>query len=84
MKKIAILDYDIHQGDGTHHIFNEDPNVLFISVHRHDRGAFYPFGDGGNYPNCGIKEGEGSKINIPLNTVNKKRKSYSFQTHGDN
>lgn len=53
LKRVAILDYDIHQGDGTHRIFSNDPSVLFISVHRHDRGAYYPSGAGANYPACG-------------------------------
>lgn len=44
VKKVLILDYDVHQGDGTHHIFREDPNILFISVHRHDHGTYYPAG----------------------------------------
>ncbi len=54
MKKIAILDYDIHEGDGTHHIFRSEPNVLFISIHRYDRGSYYPGGKGGDFPNCGL------------------------------
>ena len=44
VKKIAILDYDIHRGDGTHFIFREDPNILFISTHRYDHGTSYPAG----------------------------------------
>lgn len=84
VKKIAILDYDIHHGDGTQHIFNEDPNVLFISVHRYDHGSYYPAGDGANYLNCGQGAAVGTKVNIPLNYVDKKRKTYSFQAPGDN
>lgn len=84
LSRIAILDYDVHQGDGTHHIFENHKDVLFISVHRHDRGTYYPSGPGGNYPNCGKGEAEGTKLNIPLNTVNKKRRSYDFQAPGDN
>lgn len=71
MKKIAIIDYDIHQGDGTHYIFREDPDVLFISVHRHDHGTYYPAGDVGSYLNCGSGSGEGSCLNIPLNYLTK-------------
>jgi histone deacetylase 6 len=44
VKKVLILDYDIHQGDGTFHVFINEPSVLFLSVHRHDRGAYYPSG----------------------------------------
>jgi acetoin utilization deacetylase AcuC-like enzyme len=42
LKKIAIFDWDVHHGDGTQHILREDPDTLFISLHRHDNGTFYP------------------------------------------
>lgn len=84
INRIAILDYDVHQGDGTHHIFDHHKDVLFISVHRYDRGSYYPSGAGGNFPNCGKGDAEGTKLNIPLNTTNRKRRSYDFQTPGDN
>jgi histone deacetylase 6 len=84
IQRIAILDYDVHEGDGSHHIFDRDKNILFISVHRYDRGAYYPGGPSGNYTNCGLEEAEGTKLNIPLNTVNKKKKSYDYQAPGDN
>ena len=45
IKKVAILDWDVHRGDGTHYIFESDPNVLFISIHRYDHGIFYPTGE---------------------------------------
>jgi histone deacetylase 6 len=53
-------------------------------VHRYDRGSYYPCGPGGNFPNCGVGEAEGTKLNIPLNIISKKRKRYDFQAHGDN
>ena len=67
--KIAILDWDVHHGDGTQAIFYKDDNPLFISIHRHDNGKFYPFKTGF------IKEkgeentkGLGFNMNIPLDT----------------
>ena len=67
--KIAILDWDVHHGDGTQAIFYKDDNPLFISIHRHDNGKFYPFKTGF------VKEkgeentkGLGYNINIPLDT----------------
>lgn len=42
MKKIAIIDWDVHHGNGTQLIFETDPNVLYISLHRHDDGNFFP------------------------------------------
>lgn len=35
-KRIIILDWDIHHGNGTQHIFEDDPSVLYISLHRYD------------------------------------------------
>ena len=32
----AAVDWDIHHGNGTHHIFEDDPSVLYMSVHRYD------------------------------------------------
>jgi acetoin utilization deacetylase AcuC-like enzyme len=40
--KIAIIDWDVHHGNGTQLCFEADPNVLFLSLHRHDNGNFFP------------------------------------------
>lgn len=42
LKKIAILDFDVHQGNGTAQIVEQNPNVLFISLHASD---IYPFSE---------------------------------------
>ena len=46
-KRILVVDWDVHHGNGTQNMFEGDPRVLFCSIHRHDRGNFYPPGDGG-------------------------------------
>lgn len=51
--KVAIIDWDIHHGDGTQHIMQQNEDVLFVSLHRYDRGTFYPAGDEGHYVNNG-------------------------------
>ena len=33
---------DVHHGNGTQQIFYDDPHVLYISIHRHDDGHFFP------------------------------------------
>ncbi len=59
--KIAILDWDVHHGNGTQHIFEEDPSVFYISLHQ------YPFYPGtGARSERGIGKGEGFTLNIPL------------------
>jgi len=59
--RVAIVDYDVHHGNGTQWIFYEDPSVLFVSSHQ------YPF-----YPGTGASSekgrgpGLGFTLNIPL------------------
>lgn len=33
---------DVHHGNGTQHILEDDPAIMYASLHRHDRGSFYP------------------------------------------
>uniref|UniRef100_A0ABI8AEX1 Histone deacetylase n=1 Tax=Felis catus TaxID=9685 RepID=A0ABI8AEX1_FELCA len=40
--KILIMDWDVHHGNGTQQTFYQDPSVLYISLHRHDDGNFFP------------------------------------------
>ncbi len=61
IERVAIVDYDVHHGNGTEEIFYEDPNVLYVSLHQ---ANFYP-GTGGSRE-CGIGEGRGMTVNIPL------------------
>lgn len=61
LKKIAILDWDVHHGNGTQHIFEDDPTVFYISLHQ------YPFYPGtGARDERGIGEGKGFTLNFPL------------------
>jgi acetoin utilization deacetylase AcuC-like enzyme len=60
-KRIAIVDWDVHHGNGTQDAFYDDPSVLFVSAHQY---PFYP-GTGG-VSEVGVKEGTGSTINVPL------------------
>ncbi|CDY42846.1 BnaAnng06710D [Brassica napus] len=65
VKKILIVDWDVHHGNGTQKMFWKDPRVLVFSVHRHDDGSFYPTGDDGDYDKVGEGAGEGFNINVP-------------------
>jgi len=62
LKKILILDWDVHHGNGTQHIFQEDPTVLYMSVHK--GGHFYP--GTGRYTEVGFGAGEGKTVNVPF------------------
>ncbi|CAL1381622.1 unnamed protein product [Linum trigynum] len=65
IKKILIVDWDVHHGNGTQKMFWTDPRVLFFSVHRHEFGSFYPFSDDGCYTKVGEGVGAGYNINVP-------------------
>ncbi|ESN96599.1 hypothetical protein HELRODRAFT_95510 [Helobdella robusta] len=65
LKRILILDWDIHHGNGTQNSFYEDDSVLFISIHRRDDGRFYPNGLDNMAERVGESAGEGFNINIP-------------------
>ncbi|KAL3963760.1 hypothetical protein ACCO45_000764 [Purpureocillium lilacinum] len=41
-RKVLILDWDVHHGNGIQNIFYQDPNVLYISIHVYQNGHFYP------------------------------------------
>ena len=61
VKKILIMDWDVHHGNGTQDAFYADPSVMFISTHQ------YPYYPGSGAANeTGIAAGEGFTINIPL------------------
>jgi len=59
--KVAIIDWDVHHGNGTQAAFYTDPSVYYISTHQ------YPFYPGtGSLSEIGRGVGEGSTLNIPL------------------
>ena len=57
-KKVAIVDWDVHHGDGTQAIFLDDQSVLTVSMHQYD-GMFFP-GTGGPH------EQAETTVNVPL------------------
>jgi len=59
--RVAIVDYDVHHGNGTQHMFEDDPNVLYVSVHQF---PYYP-GTGAAHE-IGTGHGRGFTVNVPL------------------
>jgi len=59
IKKILILDWDVHHGNGTQNIFYDDPRVLFVSLHRFDGGKFYPHNASADMTAVGNGPGKG-------------------------
>jgi len=62
IKRVAIIDWDVHHGNGTQDIFEEDPSVFYFSTHRF--GHFYP--GTGSEEETGIKAGKGTILNCPI------------------
>ena len=61
LKRVVIIDFDVHHGNGTHEAFYDNPQVLYISTHE------YPFYPGtGSAEETGRGEAKGTTVNIPL------------------
>ena len=61
LARVAIVDYDVHHGNGTQWSFYDDPSVLFISSHQ------YPYYPGtGAASDVGTGAGKGFTVNLPL------------------
>lgn len=61
MDRILIVDWDLHHGNGTQHIFYNSPNILYFSTHQ------YPYYPGtGKIEEVGTGQGAGYTINVPL------------------
>jgi acetoin utilization deacetylase AcuC-like enzyme len=75
VERVAILDWDVHHGNGTQEIFYEDPSVFYISLHQ------YPFYPGtGAAGETGSGNGEGFTLNCPM-TVASGEKEYLEEFH---
>ena len=61
LKRVLIVDWDVHHGNGTQHAFEEDSTILYFSTHQ---SPFYP--GTGSFEQTGRGEGEGFTVNIPL------------------
>ncbi len=62
LERIAIVDFDVHHGNGTQSIFYDRPDVLYISLHEHPLSMKYP--GTGFADEIGRGEGEGFTLNL--------------------
>jgi acetoin utilization deacetylase AcuC-like enzyme len=61
LSRVAVVDYDVHHGNGTQEIFYADPSVLYVSMHQ------YPYYPGtGAATETGAGDGTGFTVNVPL------------------
>eukprot|EP00040_Diaphanoeca_grandis_P019107 m.100657 g.100657 ORF g.100657 m.100657 type:complete len:676 (+) comp27264_c0_seq1:166-2193(+) len=68
-KRVLIVDWDVHHGNGTQNMFKSDPDVLFFSIHRWNNGNFYPGGNNGAPTTIGEGAGKGYSVNIGWNQM---------------
>jgi acetoin utilization deacetylase AcuC-like enzyme len=61
--RILVVDWDLHHGNGTQNCFEDDPSVLFFSIHQ-----FASFPGSGKFSETGKGQGKGRTVNIPLRT----------------
>ena len=61
LRRVLIVDWDVHHGNGTQHLFEADPQVLFFSTHQHPL-----FPGTGHYTEVGRGRGEGFTVNLPF------------------
>jgi acetoin utilization deacetylase AcuC-like enzyme len=60
-ERVAIVDIDVHHGNGTQHMFYDDPSVLYVSTHQ------FPFYPGtGAVDEIGAGDGRGFTVNVPM------------------
>ncbi|MET9794775.1 class II histone deacetylase [Nocardiopsis alba] len=62
LRRVMVLDWDVHHGNGIQKAFHEDPDVLYVSIHQ--EGLFPP--GSGTITETGAGDGEGSTLNVPL------------------
>ncbi|XP_031387437.1 histone deacetylase 14 [Punica granatum] len=61
LKRVFIIDFDVHHGNGTNDAFYDDPDIFFLSTHQ---DGSYP--GTGKIHEIGTGNGEGSTLNLPL------------------
>lgn len=68
VKRVLIIDWDVHHGNGTQHMFYEDNQILYVSLHRFDGGTFYPAKQDAGPSHVGAGRGQGYNVNVAWNT----------------
>ncbi|XP_068595049.1 polyamine deacetylase HDAC10 [Brachionichthys hirsutus] len=76
VKRVLIVDWDVHHGQGVQECFEDDPGVLYFSWHRYEHQKFWPNLRESDYDSVGKGEGTGFNINVPWNRVGMKNADY--------
>lgn len=76
VKRVLVVDWDIHHGQGVQYCFEDDPNVLYFSWHRYEHQKFWPHLRESDYDSVGKKSGAGFNVNVPWNKVGMENSDY--------
>ncbi|XP_028664811.1 polyamine deacetylase HDAC10 isoform X2 [Erpetoichthys calabaricus] len=76
LKRILIVDWDIHHGQGTQYFFEDDPSVLYFSWHRYENQEFWPNLPESDYSTVGKGKGAGFNVNVPWNKIGMQNSDY--------
>ena len=81
VQRIVIIDWDVHHGQGTQREFYEDDRVMYISIHRHEDGFWWPNLQESDHTFTGAGAGAGYNVNIPLNVTGNTDGDYLHAWH---
>uniref|UniRef100_A0A8C7I5D3 Histone deacetylase 10 n=1 Tax=Oncorhynchus kisutch TaxID=8019 RepID=A0A8C7I5D3_ONCKI len=76
IKRVLIVDWDVHHGQGVQFAFEDDPSVLYFSWHRYEHQGFWPNLRESDYDSVGKEKGSGFNINVPWNKVGMENSDY--------
>ncbi|CAL8375872.1 unnamed protein product [Arctogadus glacialis] len=68
-KRVLIVDWDVHHGQGVQYCFEDDPSVLYFSWHRYEHQSFWPNLRESDFDSVGSGKGAGFNVNVPWNKV---------------
>ncbi|KAF2347987.1 Histone deacetylase domain, partial [Trinorchestia longiramus] len=69
LKRVLVVDWDVHHGQATQQMFYDDPRLLYFSVHRYEHGAYWPELRESDFDYTGRGRGKGYNCNVPLNAT---------------
>nr|XP_020480994.1 histone deacetylase 10 [Monopterus albus] len=76
VKRVLIVDWDIHHGQGVQYCFEDDPSVLYFSWHRYEHQKYWPHLRESDFDIVGKEKGAGFNINVPWNKVGMQNSDY--------
>ncbi|XP_050669840.1 histone deacetylase 6 isoform X1 [Leptidea sinapis] len=67
VRRVLLVDWDVHHGNGTQDLTYDDSRILYLSIHRYDKGAFFPQSRDADVTAVGAHTARGFNVNVPWN-----------------